>query len=74
MKPRDFVGAEPDRLRLDEMLALAGKWIAMEIYHRDTQPSKRIAAVGSSAAECIRQLVECGLDPNKFELRLFKKP
>jgi hypothetical protein len=68
------VGAEPDRLRLDEVLALADKWIAMEIYHCDTQPSRRIAAVGDSVAECIRQLVARELDPNRFELRIFKRP
>lgn len=68
------MGAEPDRLNLKEQLALAGKWIAMEIYTRETQPARVIAAVGDSAADCIRQLVARGLDPGKFEYLVMQRP
>jgi hypothetical protein len=68
------VGAEPDRLTLKEQVALAGKWIALEIYTRETQPSRRIAAVGDSATDCIRQLIAKGLDSEKFEFRPMKRP
>jgi hypothetical protein len=56
------------------MLALAGQWVAMEIYDCDTQPARRIAAVGDSLAGCIRQLAAKGLDPAKYEFRPMKRP
>lgn len=68
------MGAEPDRLTLKEKIALSGKWIAIEIYTRETQPSRRIAAVGDSAMDCIRQLMAKGLDPGKFEFQPVKRP
>ncbi len=46
----------------------------MEIYDRDTMPLRRIAAVGDTPTDCIRQLTAKGLDPHKFELRPFKRP
>jgi hypothetical protein len=70
----DLIGAETDRLTLTQQLALAGKWIATEIYDRDTLPLRRIAAVGDSPAECIRQLAAKGLDPRKFEFRPVARP
>jgi hypothetical protein len=59
---------------MKEQLALAGKWIAMEIYTRETQPARVIAAAGESAADCMRQLAARGLDPGKFEYRAMKRP
>ncbi len=73
-KPTHFVGAAPDRLTLKEQLALAGKWIGMEIYTRETQPARVIAVVGDSAVDCIRQLAANGLDPAKFEFTAMKRP
>ncbi len=69
-----MVGAEPDRLTLTQQFALAGQWIAVEIYTPKTQPAKRIAAIGTSAADCIRKLLALGLDPGKFEFRPLKRP
>jgi hypothetical protein len=37
-------------------------------------PLRRIAAVGDSPADCIRQLAERGLDPEKYEYSLYKRP
>jgi hypothetical protein len=68
----DLIGAEPERLTIRQSRALAGKWIAMEMYDRDAQPARRIVAVGSDPAECIRQIAANGLDPAKFEFRLFR--
>ena len=68
------MGVAPDRLTMKEQLALAGKWIAMEVYTRETQPARVIAAVGDSAADCMRQLAAQGLDPAKFEFRPLKRP
>ena len=67
----DLIGAEPERLTIQQSKALTGSWIAMEMYDRDTQPARRIVAVGSDPAECIRQIAAKGLDPGKFEFRLF---
>lgn len=65
--PKHFIGRAPERLTLEEQLALASKYIALEIYNPDTLPLRRIEAIADSTAECIRQLIERGLDPTKFE-------
>ena len=62
-----MVGREPDRLNLIEQLILAGKWIAMEIYDPGKMPLRRIAAIGDSAAACMRELAARGLDPEQYE-------
>lgn len=46
----------------------------MEIYDPASQPARRIAAVGDSAADCMRQLIAKGLDPAKFEYRPMRRP
>jgi hypothetical protein len=70
----DMVGTEPERLTLKQQIALAGKWTAMEVYGPDTQPARRIAAVGDSVADCVLQLTAKGLDPAKFEFRPMRRP
>jgi hypothetical protein len=67
-----FVGAEPDRLSLDERRALTGKWIALEVYSPATIPLRRIVTVGDSPAACIAALKEQGLDPAGFEFTLMQ--
>jgi hypothetical protein len=69
-----LVGREPDRLNLKEQLILAGKWIAMEIYDPEKMPLRRIAAVGDSPTECMRELAARGLDPGRYEYRACKRP
>ncbi len=46
----------------------------MEIYDEETLPVRRIAAVGHSAADCIRRLIARGLDPEKYELQIMHGP
>jgi hypothetical protein len=70
----DLIGREPERLTLNEQRLIEGRWIALEMYDRDTQPLRRIAAIGNSAVDCIRQLSARGLDPQKFEYHLAKRP
>ena len=68
------LGRSPDRLTLEERLALSGKTIALEIYTPDTLPLRRIEAIGDSVEECVRQLVERGLDPKNFEFSRLPAP
>jgi hypothetical protein len=68
------LGRSPDRLTLTERLALAGKTIALEIYTPETLPLRRIEAIGDSIEECIRQLVQRGLDPKSFEFTHLPPP
>jgi hypothetical protein len=65
--PRQAIGRNPDRLDLTERRALAGKFIALEIYTPATLPFRRIEAIGDSMQECARMLQERGLDPTQFE-------
>jgi hypothetical protein len=68
------LGRNPDRLTLAERLALAGKFVALEIYSPETTPLRRIEAIGDSAAECVRTLRSRGLDPRQFEFLRLARP
>lgn len=68
------IGRNPDRLTLTERLALAGKYIALEIYSPATIPLRRIEAIGDSMAECLRTLRSRGLDPQHFEFTRLAPP
>jgi hypothetical protein len=68
------LGRNPDRLTLTERLALAGKYVALEIYSPDTTPLRRIEAIGDSLAECLRTLQSRGLDPRQFEFSRLARP
>ena len=68
------VGRNPDRLTLAERLALAGKYIALEVYSPETIPLRRIEAIGDTMAECIRNLRSRGLDPRNFEFSRLAPP
>jgi hypothetical protein len=70
----DWIGRELDRLSLTEQLALAGRWIGLEIYTPEKLPLRRIAAVGDSAADCIRQIAARGADPRAYEFRPYNRP
>jgi hypothetical protein len=65
--PGPAIGRNPDRLTLEERTALAGKWIALEVYTPATLPFRRIEAIGDSLADCVRTLQGRGLDPAVFE-------
>lgn len=72
--PAGIIGRPPERLTLEERLALVGRYYAQEIYSPDTLPLRRIEAVGDSVADCVRQLTSRGLDPARFEYLLFTPP
>ncbi len=67
IEPADVVGRAPERLTIEERQALAGKFVAIEMYSTRTLPLRRIEAIGDSAGECIRQLTGLGLDPRNYE-------
>ena len=72
--PQRVIGRAPESLTLDEHLALAGKYIALEIYTPATTPLRRIEAIGDAAGDCIRQLIARGLDPTQFEFSRLGRP
>jgi len=63
----DLIGRDPDCLTLAEREAVAGKWVAMEIYTPKKLPLRRIEAIGDSVDECTADLRRRGLDPVAFE-------
>jgi hypothetical protein len=65
--PRLAIGRSPDALTLGERTALAGQFVALEVYTPKDLPLRRIEAIGADAAACARQLTARGLDPLKFE-------
>lgn len=68
------IGRSPDHLTLPERHALAGQFVALEIYNPKDLPLRRIEAIGTSAAACIQQLRKRGLDPAKFEFVRLQPP
>lgn len=72
--PKAVIGRAPDNLSFEERRELAGKYIALEFYTPASLPLRRIEAIGDSAAECIRQLRERGLDPTGFEFTRLAPP
>jgi hypothetical protein len=68
------LGRNPDRLTPTERLALAGKYIALEIYSPETIPLRRIEAIGDSLADCLRSLKARGLDATNFEFSRLSPP
>jgi hypothetical protein len=48
------VGRPPERSTLDEPFALAGKFVALEIYTLQAIPLRRIEAIGDFTGECVR--------------------
>ena len=73
-EPGRALGRNPDRLTLAERLALAGKYIALEIYSPEALPLRRIEAIGDSLADCWRNLQARGLDPRHFEFTRLARP
>jgi len=61
-------------LTLEERLALAGKFVALEIYTPETLPLRRIEAIGGSIEECMRTLKARNLDPAHFEFSRLRAP
>ena len=71
---KHFIGRELERLSLAEQHAMAGKWIALEIYSPQTLPLRHIEAIGDSVTGCMAQLEERELDPRGFEFLLLSPP
>jgi hypothetical protein len=61
------IGRSPDQLSIPERFELSGKFMALEVYTPKTIPLRRIEAIADTAAECVRQLADRGLDPRQFE-------
>lgn len=74
IQPERTIGRALERLSIDELASLAGKFVAIEIYTPKTTPLKTIQAIGDSAGECIAQLASRGLDPRNFEFTMLKPP
>jgi hypothetical protein len=68
------IGRNPDRLSLDERVALVGKFVALEIYSPDSLPLRRIEAMGDTIGDCVRMLKTRGLDPTRFEFSRLAPP
>lgn len=72
--PLKAIGRSPESLPLADRVALAGKYIALEIYTPKTLPLRRIEAIGNSLSACLRMLKERGLDPGQFEFTRLPPP
>jgi hypothetical protein len=72
--PQQALGRSPDRLSLDERIALVGKYIALEIYTPEDLPLRRIEAIGDSVEDCVRELGARGLDAMRFEFSRLGPP
>ena len=68
-KAERALGRNPDDLSIADRLALAGKFIALEIYTPEALPLRRIEAIGDSVEACVKMLVSRGLSPARFEFR-----
>jgi len=72
--PKQAIGRAPERLTLEEQLALTGKVIALEVYTPEALPLRRIEAIGDSVDECVSQLMQRGHDPARFEFVRLEPP
>jgi len=72
--PQQAIGRAPERLTLEERLALIGKFVALEIYTPDALPLRRIEAIGDSVEQCLQQLIQRKHDPAHFEFSRLEPP
>jgi len=83
--PSVALGKAPDDLTLIERAALAGQYVALEIYTPTVMGDaggkpeiavrlRRIEAIGDSPEDCIRQLESAGADPAAYEFTRLKPP
>ena len=68
-----LIGRAPEDLSIEEHLAVAGQWVALEVYTPASLPQRRIQALGATAAECVRHLRRRGLDSSQFEFVLMRR-
>ena len=69
-----ILGRAPEDLSLEERTALAGSFIALQIYTSKELPLRRIEAIGDTVQDCMAMLRRRGLDPLKFEFTPLKPP
>ncbi|MBI3665178.1 MAG: hypothetical protein HY236_02965 [Acidobacteria bacterium] len=69
-----ILGRAPEDLSLEERHALAGSFVALQIYTPAELPLRRIEAIGDTVQDCITMLRRRGLDPSKFEFTPLKPP
>lgn len=69
-----FRGKSLDGLNLKDRWKLAGAWMATELYSPQRLPLRVMQAIGSDAADCIRQLREQQLDPELYEYQPIPQP
>jgi hypothetical protein len=74
LDPAKAVGRSPERLTLDEAVALAGQFVALAVYTPETRPLRLIEAIGETTEDCIRELAARGLNPSRYEIRRLKPP
>jgi len=72
--PGTLVGSYPERLSLEQLKALAGYVVALELYTPETVPVRRIAGIGETVEGCMADLVARGLEPRHFEYIMLKAP
>ena len=68
------IGRSPEELDLAQRRALAGQWIALEIYTPENLALRRIEAIGATREACLAALAARGLDARKFELEKLRRP
>lgn len=68
------LGRSPDELDLAQRLALAGQWIALEIYTPENLALRKIEAIGATREACLEALAARGLDPRRFEFEMLRRP
>jgi hypothetical protein len=64
---QSYIGQSVERLPLDAREALAGKYIAREIYTPKTLPLQRIESIADTLPQCVDILRRRGLDPMNYE-------
>ena len=62
-----LLGRAPERLTASEWRVVRDLWAAFEIYTPESAPLRRIEALGESAADCMKSLLQRHLDPRKYE-------
>jgi hypothetical protein len=69
-----FIGKPVDGLSLKDRWAITGSWIATKLYSPQTLPLRIMEAVGPTAAACLKQLQQRGLDPTDYHYELLAAP
>ncbi len=72
--PQQAIGRAPERLTLEERLALTGKFVALQVYTPEALPLRRIEAIGDSVDQCVAQLIRRKHDPAAFEFSRLEPP